>query len=319
MKRPNSVACDKHGWSFPFTVSRFSRAIFIASFNNTTVPFCIRMSSFSLKDYWPRCVVQSEQETCRKTQIYWAEIWVIALCCCKSEQAIEGAKLEPQEFRAAKWTATKNPDRELLRWSLWNSKSKTTKRDQTRYVCENGLVHLRFVGFVIVSYYVEKAVRVRAQDDPWSCSTASEYQVSGIRVPEYQSNRYRSGLRFDILKCQHVTHPPQENVCEPFQNFVVFCIHLSSSVIWSSSKSRVRMALKSWAFVSLVKTLVQQSVLAVVLLCHQLLQTVSFPEDFINTFECKLMCSWGWLWLVSFFLLLEEPRSQRVSICRSFV
>lgn len=35
-----------------------------------------------------------------------------------------------------------------------------------------------FVGFVIVSYYVENAVRVEEQDDPWSCSTASEYQVS---------------------------------------------------------------------------------------------------------------------------------------------
>lgn len=56
-----------------------------------------------------------------------------ALCCCKSEQAIERAKLEPQEFRAAKWTATKNPHRELLRWSLWNSKSlKVRKEKETR-------------------------------------------------------------------------------------------------------------------------------------------------------------------------------------------
>lgn len=142
---------------------------------------------------------------------------------------------------------------------------------------------------------------------------------------KYQSNRYGTGVHFYILKCQHVARPQQENVWEPFHNFVVFCIHSSSSVIWSSSKSWVRMALKSWSFVSLVKTLVQQSVLAIVLLCHQLLQTFSFPEDFINTFgtssylECKLMCSWGWLWLVSFFLLLEVPRSQRVSICGSFV
>lgn len=137
---------------------------------------------------------------------------------------------------------------------------------------------------------------------------------------KYQSSRYRTSMHSYILKCQHVTRPQQENVCEPFQNFVVFCIHLSSSVTWSSSKSWVR--IESWSFTSLVKTLVQQSVLAVVLLCHQLLQT---SEDFIDTFgtssylECKLMCSWGRLWLVSFFLLLEEPRSQRVSICRSLL
>lgn len=115
-------------WSFSFSLCH--KPFFIASLNNTTVPFRVCMSLFSLKHYWSRCVVQSEQETWRKKTncVHWAGIWVIApLCSVLLWISIERAKLEPQELRAAKWTATEKPHRELLRCSLWTTQR---KRDQ---------------------------------------------------------------------------------------------------------------------------------------------------------------------------------------------
>lgn len=150
VKQPNLLVCDKHGrknlsslWQQILT-SHFSSLLLTTQLSHF-VFVCPHLAvkviglgvSFSLNRKPEEKHNFVEQKSGLSPHF--------ALCCCKSERVTERAKLEPQEFRAAKWTATKNPHRELLRWSLWNSKSKTTqrKRDQTRYACGNGQVHLR--------------------------------------------------------------------------------------------------------------------------------------------------------------------------------